>query len=73
MFVLKRLSDAVAENDRILAVIKGSGINQSGNSKSITHPHAETQRELFERVMKTSGVLPHTINVVEAHGTGTQV
>lgn len=41
IFVLKRFSDAVGENDRILAVIKGSGMNQSGGAKSITYPYAE--------------------------------
>ncbi|EEB95038.1 hypothetical protein MPER_06054, partial [Moniliophthora perniciosa FA553] len=43
LFVLKRLSDAVAENDNILGVIRGVEVNQSGNAHSITHPHAPTQ------------------------------
>ena len=73
VFVLKRLSDAVAENDRILGVIKGSGINQSGTAHSITHPHDKTQIQLMERVIKNSDVIPYTIGAVEAHGTGTQV
>ncbi|KAL7621050.1 polyketide beta-ketoacyl-synthase [Parahypoxylon ruwenzoriense] len=72
MFVLKRLSDAIAENDRILGVIKGTGINQSGGADSITHPHARTQKALFEDVLRQSGVLPNSIAAVEAHGTGTQ-
>jgi acyl transferase domain-containing protein len=73
MFVLKRLSDAIAENDRILGVIKNTEINQSGNASSITHPHAETQQKLFDRLLTQSKIIPQTINVVEAHGTGTQV
>ncbi|KAI2638328.1 hypothetical protein GGS21DRAFT_548856 [Xylaria nigripes] len=72
MFVLKRLSDAVAENDRILGVIKGTGINQSGNADSITHPHAETQKILIQSVLTHANVLPGSITAVEAHGTGTQ-
>lgn len=72
MFVLKRLSDAVAENDRILGVIKATGINQSGNADSITHPHAKTQQQLFESVLAQPGILAPSIAAVEAHGTGTQ-
>ncbi|KDQ12500.1 hypothetical protein BOTBODRAFT_34463 [Botryobasidium botryosum FD-172 SS1] len=72
MFVLKRLSDAVAENDNILGVIRGIDVNQSANAHSITHPHAPTQVQLFHRVLKTTGIDHRLINVVEAHGTGTQ-
>lgn len=72
LFVLKRLSDAIKENDRILGVIRGVEVNQSGNAHSITHPHAPTQANLFERVLKRSGVDRSLVNVVEAHGTGTQ-
>ena len=72
VFVLKRLSDAVKENDRIHGVIKGIDVNQSGNAHSITHPHPETQADLFKSVMNRAQVEPRSINVVEAHGTGTQ-
>lgn len=72
IFVLKRLSDAIKENDKILGVIRGIEINQSGNAHSITHPHAPTQMELFEELLKRTGVDRSLINVVEAHGTGTQ-
>ena len=72
LFVLKKLSDAVEENDRIHGVIRGIDVNQSGNAQSITHPHAGTQAALFRKVMKRAHVDPKSINVVEAHGTGTQ-
>ncbi|KAI9672396.1 MAG: Type I Iterative PKS [Caeruleum heppii] len=72
MFVLKRLADARAENDQILGVIRGVELNQSGNAHSITHPHAETQQDLFMRLLQKHKIDPHSINVVEAHGTGTQ-
>ena len=42
VFVLKRLSDAITENDRIHGVIKDAVVNQSGNARLITHPHSET-------------------------------
>lgn len=70
MFVLKRLSDAVAENDRILGVIRGIEVNQSGNADSITHPHIPTQMNLFKKLVTSTGVEPHQISVIEAHGTG---
>lgn len=72
MFVLKRLADAVAENDQILGVIRGVHVNQSGEAHSITHPHAATQQVLFERLLARTGVDPLDISVIEAHGTGTQ-
>lgn len=72
IFVLKRLENAIAENDRIHGVIKGVEVNQSGNSHSITHPHSETQTQLFRRALKRSKIDPASISVVEAHGTGTQ-
>ncbi|RDB14789.1 Non-reducing polyketide synthase terA [Hypsizygus marmoreus] len=72
IFVLKRLSDAIAENDRILGVIRGIEVNQSGLAHSITHPHPPTQAALFKRVLEKSNIDAHRVNVVEAHGTGTQ-
>ncbi|KAJ7634563.1 putative polyketide synthase [Roridomyces roridus] len=74
LFVLKRLSDAEAagEGDRILGVIRGVEVNQSGLAHSITYPHAATQAALFRSVLENSGVDPERVNVVEAHGTGTQ-
>ncbi|KAI9443347.1 putative polyketide synthase [Lactarius indigo] len=73
LFVLKRLSDAQAENDRILGVIRGVEVNQSGTARSITQPHIPTQIKLFQQLFERSGVDPRRVNVVEAHGTGTQV
>ncbi|KAJ3839646.1 putative polyketide synthase [Lentinula raphanica] len=72
LFVLKRLSDAIAENDNIYGVIRGIELNQSGLAHSITHPHTPTQVALFERVLRNAAIHPSQVNVVEAHGTGTQ-
>lgn len=69
--VLKRLSDAVNENDNILGVIKATAVNQSGQASSITHPHAPTQEKLFHEVLSKAGMWPEDVSVVEAHGTGT--
>ena len=72
LVVLKKLSRAIEEGDHIYGVIRGTGLNQCGTAKSITHPDAETQAELFNQVLRSSRTTPDSINVVEAHGTGTQ-
>lgn len=72
IFVVKKMRDALAEGDRIHAVIKGVELNQSGNAHSITHPHAPTQELLFQRLLNKAKVHPHQLTVVETHGTGTQ-
>lgn len=73
VFILKRYTDAIQENDQIYGLIKGVELNQSGNAHSITHPHSETQVQLFQRLLLNSKIEPSTISVIEAHGTGTQV
>ena len=70
--ILKRLDDALADNDRILGVILETATNHSANAISITHPHAPTQEILFKKVMDDAGKDPHDVNYVEMHGTGTQ-
>ncbi|OBZ65139.1 Noranthrone synthase [Grifola frondosa] len=72
LFVLKRLSDALAENDHILGVIRGIEVNQSAHAESITHPHVPTQVQLFHKLLAASGVPAQRVSVIEAHGTGTQ-
>ena len=72
VFVLKKIGDALKENDRILGVIKGIEANQSGNAHSITHPHAPTQEDLIQTLLSKTRIDPLRISVVEAHGTGTQ-
>jgi acyl transferase domain-containing protein len=70
--VLKRLEDAEADKDPILAVILGTGTNHSADAVSITHPHAGAQEYLFKKTLTESSVDPHDISYVEMHGTGTQ-
>nr|L7XAV2.1 RecName: Full=Non-reducing polyketide synthase curS2; AltName: Full=Dehydrocurvularin biosynthesis protein 2 [Aspergillus terreus]AGC95321.1 CURS2 [Aspergillus terreus] len=71
--VLKRLDDAIAHNDNILAVISSSARNHSGNSTSITTSDAAAQERLFHKVLRNARVTPEDISYVEMHGTGTQV
>ena len=72
LVVLKKLSRAIEERDHIYGVIRGTGLNQCGTAKSITHPDAGTQAGLFKQVLRSSRTTPDSIDVVEAHGTGTQ-
>lgn len=71
--VLKRLSDALRDGDRIHGVIRGSGLNQDGRTSGITAPNGRAQTALEEEVYTRSGVNPETIGYVEAHGTGTRL
>ncbi|ROV92577.1 hypothetical protein VMCG_08955 [Cytospora schulzeri] len=71
--VLKRLDDAIAHNDNILAVIASSARNHSGNSTSITTSDANAQERLFNKVLRNARLSPNDVSYVEMHGTGTQV
>ena len=70
--ILKRLEDAEADNDNILATILATATNHSAEAISITHPHAETQEALYKKVLDQAGVDPLDVGYVEMHGTGTQ-
>ncbi|PCG98961.1 Acyl transferase/acyl hydrolase/lysophospholipase [Penicillium occitanis (nom. inval.)] len=72
VLVLKRLEDALHDNDNVLAVIRGHGRNHSAHASSITHPHAETQVRLYNDVLRKAGVQAEEVGFVEMHGTGTQ-
>ena len=69
--VLKRLSDAVRDGDRVLAVVRGSATNQDGRSNGMTAPNALAQRDVITDALKVAGVAADSVNYVEAHGTGT--
>lgn len=72
MVVLKRLEDAVADNDNILGVIRGAARSYSTTSTSITHPSHVSQEKVFREVLGQTAVDPEEISFVEMHGTGTQ-
>lgn len=70
--VLKRLADAQADGDTILAVIKGTAINNDGGSKvGFTAPSLDGQATVITDAMAMADVEPETITYIEAHGTGT--
>ena len=70
--VLKRLDEAIADGDRIRAVIRGTAINNDGSAKvGYTAPSVAGQAEAIAAAHAAAGVDPDTIGYVEAHGTGT--
>lgn len=71
--VLKRLSTAAREGDRIYALIEGIGSSSDGKEKSIFSPSKEGQMLAVSRSMERAGVKAEQIEMVEAHGTGTLV
>ena len=71
--VLKRLSDAQADGDRVLAVIRGTALNQDGRSSGITVPNGNAQEAVIREALSRSGVEPADVDYVEAHGTGTSL
>ena len=70
--VLKRLSDAERDCDRIYAVIKGIGASSDGKYKSIYAPNGSGQAKALRRAYLDAGFGLETIELIEAHGTGTK-
>jgi acyl transferase domain-containing protein len=72
--VLKRLEDAIADQDHIYAVIRGAAVNNDGSAKiGYSAPSVEGQSAVIRKAMQMAGFAPETIGYVEAHGTGTEV
>ncbi|WP_405159587.1 polyketide synthase Pks13 [Nocardia sp. NBC_01499] len=71
LFVLKRLADAERDGDRIMAVIKGSAVNNDGRSNGLLAPNPEAQADVLRRAYRDAGIVPSTVDYIEAHGTGT--
>jgi hybrid polyketide synthase/nonribosomal peptide synthetase ACE1 len=73
--ILKRLSTAIADGDKIECIIRETGVNQDGRTKGITMPNAAAQIDLIEQTYKKAGLDPkdpgQRCQFFEAHGTGT--
>jgi len=71
MVVLKRLSDAEKDNDKIYAVIKGIGSSSDGKGDAIYAPSSPGQMKALRSAYEAANVTPESIDLLEAHGTGT--
>ncbi|WBV63867.1 type I polyketide synthase [Legionella pneumophila 130b] len=69
--LLKRLSDALRDNDHILAVIKGSAVNNDGKTAGLTVPNGKSQEEVMKKALGQTELSRTDISYIEAHGTGT--
>jgi acyl transferase domain-containing protein/NADP-dependent 3-hydroxy acid dehydrogenase YdfG/acyl carrier protein len=70
---LKRRSDALADGDRVLALIRGSAVNQDGPSSSLSAPNGPAQEAVIRQALNRAGLEPSQVGYIEAHGTGTQL
>lgn len=73
IIVLKRLSDAIANQDNILAVIRGSAVNHDGQSNGLTAPNGSAQETVIRQAIANAQIKPNQIQYVETHGTGTSL
>ncbi|WP_330334534.1 type I polyketide synthase [Streptomyces sp. NBC_00536] len=73
VLALKRLADARRDGDRVLAVIRGSAVNNDGQASRLTAPSTLMQQQLFREAVSKAGIDPGEVGLVEAHGPGTAV
>ena len=71
--LLKRLPDALADGDRILAVVRGTAANQDGHTVNIATPSLSAQTAAYRAALAAAGVDARSVGMVEAHGPGTPV
>lgn len=71
VLILKRLVDALADGDRILAVLRGTAVSQDGRSNGLTAPSSRAQEDAIRRALDDAAASPEELTYLEAHGTGT--
>lgn len=73
MLVLKKLSRALADGDRIYGLLLGSALNQDGRTSGITVPNGKAQEAVIQKALDDAELKPEDVHYVEAHGTGTSL
>ena len=73
VLLLKRLSDALRDGDRIHAVIRGSAVGQDGRTTGLTVPNGPAQEAVIRSALADAGLAPDDVGMIETHGTGTSL
>ncbi|WP_404936926.1 amino acid adenylation domain-containing protein [Pseudomonas sp. JDS08PS003] len=73
VLVLKTLKQALADNDQIHGVIRGSAVNHGGRGGSMTAPNPQAQADLVHQLYQRVGIRPEQVSYIETHGTGTPI
>ncbi len=71
LVLLKRLSDAQRDGDRVFGVLRATSVNQDGRTSGISAPNSQSQIACIRAALKQAGLTPDDIGYIEAHGTGT--
>ncbi|HEY4002170.1 MAG TPA: thioester reductase domain-containing protein [Candidatus Xenobia bacterium] len=73
MLLLKRLSQAQADGDPILGIVRGTAVNQNGTSQGLMAPNGVAQQDVLQRALRNAGVEPASIDFVECQSTGSSL
>ncbi|KAH8201684.1 hypothetical protein TruAng_004122 [Truncatella angustata] len=73
VLILKRLSHAIADGDRVLATLKGTAVAQDGKTNGIMAPNAKAQELVARKALKVANIDPLTVGYIEAHATSTSL
>ncbi len=73
VLLLKRLSDAERDGDKIYAVIRGTAVNNNGFNDTLPATSTSGQKSLLKKVYREAGIAPAEVHFIEAHGTGTKL